>query len=68
MVRVAQREPDERWYFFLEANPGHERGDRLASLAELSAENLTPLARRLRQRAGASVQAAAGARTVRHVA
>ena len=60
------RDPWER--FFLEANPGHERGDRLASLAELSAENLTPLARRLIQRAGASVQAVAGARTGRHVA
>jgi hypothetical protein len=33
--------------FFLRANPGHREGDRLASLAVLSRDNLTPLGRRL---------------------
>ena len=33
--------------FFLRANPGRREGDRLASLAALSTDNLTPLGRRL---------------------
>jgi hypothetical protein len=73
-ARPDRCDPWER--FFLEANPGHENGDRLASLAELRVDNLTPLARRLIQRAGASAtppdpgsaRAPAGTRTGRHVA
>ncbi|MFA5138701.1 MAG: hypothetical protein WC728_05650 [Elusimicrobiota bacterium] len=33
--------------FFLARNPGHAAGDELACLAELSEENLTPIARRV---------------------
>jgi hypothetical protein len=32
--------------YFLEKNPGYRRGDELACLAELSAENIRPIARR----------------------
>ena len=42
---VDREDPWER--FFLEANPGHATGDRMASLASLSPDNLTPLGRRL---------------------
>jgi hypothetical protein len=33
--------------FFLERNPGYRRGDELACIAELHADNLRPMARRL---------------------
>lgn len=33
--------------FFLSANPGHDNGDELACLAELSRDNLTPAGRRM---------------------
>lgn len=33
--------------FFLERNPGHARGEELACITELAAENLRPLARRV---------------------
>lgn len=36
--------------YFARANPGAAAGDRLASLVELTAENLTPLGRRLLER------------------
>jgi hypothetical protein len=39
------RDPDVA--FFARANPGHARGDELACLAEISAENLTPAGRRM---------------------
>ena len=42
---------DDCWEgFFRRANPGHGRGDRLASLTALSPDNLTPLGRRLLDR------------------
>lgn len=42
---AAERDPHAR--FFLKANPGAEKGDRLASLIDLSTSNLTPLGARL---------------------
>lgn len=44
--------------FFARANPGHDRGDELACLAEFTEANLTPLVRkRLRGRAPGAAQA-----------
>ena len=44
-VREAMlRKPEVR--FFLERNPGYREGDELACLAELSADNIRPIARR----------------------
>ena len=40
-----RRDPDVA--FFLEKNPGHARGDELLCLAEISAENMRGLARRM---------------------
>jgi hypothetical protein len=49
---------EDRWEkFFLQANPGRREGDRLASLAALSTDNLTPLGRRLlHQSAGSGAE------------
>jgi hypothetical protein len=45
--------------FFLRANPGHRDGDRLASLAVLSTDNLTPLGRRLLHQSAEAVDVVA---------
>jgi hypothetical protein len=43
----AGREADPHISFFLSRNPGHERGDELVCLTELSPENLTAAGRRM---------------------
>lgn len=43
----AGREDDPDVAFFLARNPGHQRGDELVCLAELSEDNLTPAGRRM---------------------
>ncbi len=43
----AQRLKDPHVSFFAQANPGHERGDELACLAELTRANLTPAGTRM---------------------
>jgi len=43
----ASRQADPHVACFLERNPGHARGDELACLCELSADNLTPAGQRM---------------------
>jgi hypothetical protein len=56
--------------FFLQANPGRGEGDRLASLAALSEDNLTPLGRRLLHQSARGGGDASGrmSRDMRHLA
>lgn len=42
-----ERLADPHIAHFAQANPGHQQGDELACIAQVSTENLTPLARRL---------------------